>query len=401
MKREMINKTVLLVLVLLISALFLDMIQQFLMPMFMAGIFSAILSPAHRWLTTKIGGRENLASILVLVGIVVLVLAPLSILIGIVVGQAISVSQSVTPWVQSFINEPTAITAYMEKIPYYQELLPYRAVIIEKAGLVVGNISTFLINSLSEVTKLTVNAVFSSVIMLYVMFYFLTMGEVLLMKILYFLPLHDRDERRLLRRFTSVTKATLKGTLIIGALQGGLCGLAFALAGIQGPVFWGTVMAVMSIIPAFGTAIVWVPALVILALKGDFLGVGILAVLCGAVAGNLDNVLRPRLVGKDTEMHDLFVLFGTLGGISLFGILGIILGPIVAALFITIWEIYGKAFEAYLPDVGPLFSHPSDNPAATEFLPEADNIAAPTDEQPQPSPESKEQESGSDAGKMG
>ncbi len=401
MKREMINKTVLLVLVLLISALFLDMIQQFLMPMFMAGIFSAILSPAHRWLTAKIGGRENLASILVLVGIVVLVLAPLSILIGIVVGQAISVSQSVTPWVQSFINEPTAITAYMEKIPYYQELLPYRAVIIEKAGLVVGNISTFLINSLSEVTKLTVNAVFSSVIMLYVMFYFLTMGEVLLMKILYFLPLHDRDERRLLRRFTSVTKATLKGTLIIGALQGGLCGLAFALAGIQGPVFWGTVMAVMSIIPAFGTAIVWVPALVILALKGDFLGVGMLAVLCGAVAGNLDNVLRPRLVGKDTEMHDLFVLFGTLGGISLFGILGIILGPIVAALFITIWEIYGKAFEAYLPDVGPLFSHPSDNPAATEFLPEVDNIAAPTDEQPQAPSRQQAQESESDAGKRG
>ena len=81
--------------------------------------------------------------------------------------------------------------------------------------------------------------------------------------------------------------------------------------------------------------------------------------LCGAVAGNLDNLLRPRLVGKDTEMHDLFVLFGTLGGISLVGILGIIIGPIVAALFITIWEIYGKAFEAYLPDVEPLFSHPT------------------------------------------
>jgi predicted PurR-regulated permease PerM len=370
MKRELINKSVLLALVLLISALFLDMIRQFLMPMFMAGIFSAILSPAHRWLTARIGGRENIASILVIVGIVVLVLVPLSILIGVVVAQAISVSQSVTPWVQTFINEPTAITTYMQKFPYYKEILPYRAVIIEKAGMVVGNISTFLINSLSEVTKLTVNAVFSSVIMLYVMFYFLTMGEVLLIKILYFLPLHDRDERRLLRRFTSVTKATLKGTLIIGAVQGFICGLAFALASIQGPVFWGTVMAVMSIIPAFGTAIVWVPALIILILKGQFVGVAILAVLCGAVAGNLDNLLRPRLVGKDTEMHDLFVLFGTLGGISMFGILGIIIGPIVAALFITIWEIYGKAFEAYLPDVGPLFNHGESKEAAGEFLPE-------------------------------
>jgi len=356
MKRELINKSVLLALVLLISAVFLDMIQQFLMPMFMAGLFSAMLKPAHRWLTAKIGGRDNLASILVIIAIIFLVLAPLGVLIGVVVGQAISVSQSVTPWVQAFIDEPTAITAYMEKLPYYHDLLPYRAVIIEKAGMIVGNISSFLINSLSSVTKLTVTAVFSSVIMLYIMFYFLTMGEVLLRKILYFLPLHDRDEQRLLRRFTSVTAATLKGTLIIGAIQGFICGLAFAVAGIQGPVFWGTVMAVLSIIPAFGTAIVWLPALIILALQGNFIGVGILAVLCGALAGNLDNVLRPRLVGKDTEMHDLFVLFGTLGGISMFGILGIILGPIIAALFITIWEIYGKVFEAYLPDVGPLFS---------------------------------------------
>lgn len=372
MKRELINKSVLLALVLLISALFLGMIRQFLMPIFMAGIFAAILSPTHRWLTGKIGSRENLASILVIVGIVLLVLIPLSLLIGVVVAQAISVSQSVTPWVQSFIHEPTAVTAYLEKIPYYKQILPYRALIIEKAGLVVGNISTFLINSLSAVTMQTVNAVFGSVIMLYVMFYFLTMGDVLLTKILYFLPLQDRDERRLLRRFTSVTKATLKGTLIIGALQGGICGAAFALAGIQGPVFWGTVMAVTSIIPAFGTALVWVPALIILALKGELLGVVILAVLCGAVAGNLDNVLRPRLVGKDTEMHDLFVLFGTLGGISLFGILGIIIGPIVAALFITIWEIYGRAFEAYLPDVGPLFGN-----GEGEESPPAPAVAAP------------------------
>jgi len=356
MKRELINKSILLVLVLLISALFLNMIRQFLMPMFMAGLFSAMLSPVHRRITAKIGGRENLASLLVIIAIIFLVLAPLSILIGVVVGQAISVSQSVTPWVQAFINEPTAITAYMEKFPYYHEILPYRAVIIEKAGLVVGNISSFLINSLSSVTKLTVNAVFSSVIMLYVMFYFLTMGDVLLTKILYFLPLQDRDEQLLLRRFTLVTAATLKGTLIIGATQGVICGLAFALAGIQGPVFWGTIMAVLSIIPVVGSAIIWLPALGILALQGDFIGVGILAVLCGAIVGNLDNVLRPRLVGKDTEMHDLFVFFGTLGGISMFGMLGIILGPIVAALFITIWEIYGKAFEAYLPDVGPLFN---------------------------------------------
>lgn len=351
MNREFIGKITLLCLVIIISAVFLTMIRSFLMAIFMAGLFSAIIRPAYLKLAEKMNGRENLASIITVLGIILLVLTPLALLITVVVTQAISVGQSVTPWVQSFIAEPSSASVLLKKIPYYEQILPYRDVIIQKAGELVGTVSTFLINSLSSFTKLTIDAVFSSVIMLYVMFYFLTMGDVLLEKILLFLPLDDHNERRLLYRFTSVTRATIKGTLIIGIMQGTICGFAFAFAGIEGPVFWGSLMAVMSIIPAFGTAIIWFPALLILALTGNFTGVLILAVLCGLVAGNLDNLVRPRLVGKDTEMHDLFVLFGTLGGISMFGLLGIIIGPIVAALFITIWEIYGVAFKDYLPDV--------------------------------------------------
>ena len=368
MKQAIINKGTLLGLVILISALFLSMIHQFLMTIFMAGLFSAMVMPAHRLLTQKMGGKENLASILTLLAIILLVLTPLTILITLVVAQAIEIGQSVKPWVQTFINEPTTLTTYLEKIPYYEEILPYRDVIVQKAGELVGIISTFLIDSLSSFTKVTIDALFSSIIMLYVMFYFLTMGDVLLRKILYFLPLDDLNEQLLLNRFTSVTRATVKGTLIIGIMQGTICGIAFAIAGIEGPVFWGSLMAVMSIIPAFGTAIIWFPALIILALSGNFTGVIVLAILCGAVAGNLDNIIRPRLVGKDTEMHDLFVLFGTLGGLSMFGLLGIIIGPIIAALFITIWEIYGVAFKDYLPDVEVVLKKrqgtapPDDNP---------------------------------------
>lgn len=361
MKKETIGKLTLLVLVLLISGLFLSMIHQFLMAIFMAGLFSAMVSPLHQWLTDKLRGRQNLASILTVLGIVLLVLTPLSILITLIVTQAISIGQAVTPWVQTFINEPTALTSYLEKLPYYQEVLPYRDVIIQKLGELVGTVSSFLIDSFSSFTKLTLDAIFSSIIMLYVMFYFLTMGDLLLRKILFFLPLEDINEQRLLHRFTSVTRATLKGTLIIGIMQGSICGLAFSIAGIEGPVFWGSLMAVMSIVPAFGTAIIWFPALVILALMGQFAGVVVLFVMCGLIAGNLDNIVRPRLVGKDTEMHDLFVLFGTLGGISMFGLLGIIIGPIVTALFITIWEIYGDAFRPYLPNVEIVFKKQIDN----------------------------------------
>ena len=351
MKKETLSRMTLITLIVIISSVFLTMIHQFLMAIFMAALFSAIVKPLHTKLTAKLNGRENVASILTVFAIIALVLSPLSVLITVVITQAISIGQSVTPFVQTFIHEPTIASAYLEKLPYYQEILPYRDIIIQKAGELVGTLSSFLIDSLSGFTKLTIDAIFSSVIMLYVMFYFLTMGDVLLKKILYFLPLDDHNEIRLLNRFTSVTRATLKGTLIIGLLQGSICGIAFAFAGIEGPVFWGSVMAVMSIVPAFGTAIIWFPALCILALLGNFSGVVILAILCGAVAGNLDNIVRPRLVGKDTEMHDLFVLFGTLGGLSMFGLLGIIIGPIVSALFITIWEIYGDTFSEYLPKV--------------------------------------------------
>lgn len=363
MKQALVSKTTLLCLVILISTVFLTMIHQFLMAIFMAGLFSAMVTPLHNLLSKKLGNRETLASIITVLGIVLLILTPLAILITLVVTQAISIGQSVTPWVQSFINEPTTLTVYLEKIPFYQEMLPYRDFIVQKAGELVGTVSTFLIDSLTAFTKVSIDAIFSSIIMLYVMFYFLTMGDVLLKKILFFLPLDDLSEQRLLNRFTSVTRATIKGTLIIGIMQGTICGMAFAIAGIEGPVFWGSLMAVTSIIPAFGTAIIWFPALIILALSGKFTGVVILAVLCGAVAGNLDNIVRPRLVGKDTEMHDLFVLFGTLGGISMFGLLGIIIGPIVAALFITIWEIYGDTFKEYLPNVEVVLKQrPDDEP---------------------------------------
>ncbi|MEW6290130.1 MAG: AI-2E family transporter [Thermodesulfobacteriota bacterium] len=345
------QKIVLLLCVSGISAIFLAMTSQFLMAIFMAGLFTALTNPLYQRLLVRCRGKQPLASFLTIMVVVCLVLIPFSGLIGVVVAQAINVSQSVTPWVQSFLQQPTAFSDYQHRIPYYEQLLPYRDVIIQKLGILVGNASTLLIDSFSSMTMMTVNAALMSIIMLYTMFYFLIDGHKLLDKILYYLPLEDREEQLLLQRFTSVAKATIKGTLIIGIIQGTLCGIGFSLAGIQSPVFWGTLMAVLSIIPSVGTAIIWLPALVILLLLRDITGAIILTVVCGLIAGNIDNLLRPRLVGNDTKMHDLFVLFGTLGGIAMFGIIGIIVGPILAALFVTIWEIYGESFKEFLPEV--------------------------------------------------
>lgn len=354
MHQDRVNKVVLLVLVLAVSLLFLGMIRQYLMPLFMAALFSALLSPAYWRLRDRLGGRSVLASVLIVVAVFTLILVPLTILTGIVVGQAVSVSQSATPWIQDLVKQPLPLQQYLEKIPFHKQLMPYREQILGTLGEAVGAVSGFFINSLSSVAKMTLNALLGIVIMLYSMFFLLISGSVLLRKILFFLPLCDADEQLLLHRFTSVTAATLKGTMIIGLLQGTICGVGFAIAGIEGAVFWATVMAVLSLIPVLGTGLVWGPALVVLLAQGHYGGALVLLGVCGGIAGNIDNVLRPQLVGKDTQMHHLFVLFSTLGGIGMFGILGIIVGPIIAALFITLWELYGRAFGAYLPVVNLL-----------------------------------------------
>jgi predicted PurR-regulated permease PerM len=368
------SKTVLLLFVMGISAIFLSMMHQFLMTIFMAALFSALASPLYHRLLLSLKGKKNSASLLTIFILVCIILLPLIALIGVVVAQAIHVSQSVTPWVQRFIEQPTIATDFLHKIPFYEQLHPHRDMILQKTGSLVANTSNLLIDSLSSITKVTVNAAIMSIIMLYTMFYFLIDGKKLLEKVLYYIPLENKDEQHLLQRFTSVARATIKGTLIIGIIQGVLCGMGFALAGIPSPVFWGCLMAVLSIVPSVGTAIVWGPALLILILNKDIGGAVTIGIFCGLIAGNADNLLRPRLVGKDTAMHDLFILFSTFGGISMFGIIGIIIGPIIAALFVSIWEIYGESFQEFLPAVcfgiqrdeqGPSSRIESDNPPDT------------------------------------
>jgi predicted PurR-regulated permease PerM len=349
MQRHTVNNLVLMILVFLISVLFLSMIRQFLMAILLAGIFSAMAQPAFRKIARLLGGRLKLSSLLTLMLFSLVVLLPLSGLLGVITGQAVKVGQSVTPWVQQQIAEPAAFTEYLQKIPLYEEMLPYHDQIIRKAGELASRISAFLVNSLSAGAVGTVNYLFMFFVFLYSSYFFLIDGRVLLDRILYYLPLEDREEKRLLDRFTSVTRATLKGTAVIGMLQGGLAGLAFATVGIESAVFWGTVMAVLSIIPAVGSALIWVPAAIILAIGGSYFKAVGLALFCGLVVGSLDNVLRPRLVGKDTQMHDLMIFFGTLGGIALFGVIGFVVGPIIAALFVTIWDLYGEAFHDFLP----------------------------------------------------
>ncbi len=322
------------------------------MAILLAGIFSALAYPFYQRLNKWLRGRQAAASGLTIMIIILIVLLPLSALLGIITSQAIKVGQTATPWVQKQLSSPLTLSQWLEDLPFYEQVEPYREIIYTKAGELVGKASQFFVDGLQAATMDTINFIFMVAILLYTMFFFLIDGDKLLNKILYYMPLDDKDERRLLDRFTSVARATIKGTAIIGIIQGGASGIAFALVGIHSSVFWGAVMTVLSIIPGIGTALVWIPAALWLAAQGAWFKASALIIFCGGIVGGVDNLLRPRLVGKDTEMHDLLILFSTLGGIAMFGIIGIIIGPIIAALFVTIWDIYGVVFKDVLPKVG-------------------------------------------------
>jgi predicted PurR-regulated permease PerM len=206
----------------------------------------------------------------------------------------------------------------------------------------------FVVSVLTRMTAGTATFVLNLFIMVYAMFFFFKDGRAMLESILYYVPLSRADKTRMLEQFTSITRATLKGTLLIGIIQGTLAGLGFWLAGIDGAAFWGTLMAILSILPAVGAPLVWVPAGIYLLISDRVVGGLVLMAWCAAVLAAVEYVVRPALIGTDVKMPDLLVLVGTLGGLYLFGPIGFIVGPIVCGLFLTAWDIYGATFSGIL-----------------------------------------------------
>lgn len=353
----------LLAFVALITAAFFAMVWMFAMTVLLAAIFSALSYPLYVRLTAQLGGRFRIAAGVTLLIVLVLVLGPLVSVLAAAANEALKLGQTIGPRIQQLIVEPGALHERLQGLPGYAFLEPYRGQILTRLGELIGDTGTFLFSAFSATTRATAVFAFQFFVLLYTMYFFLTDGPSLLRSVLAVLPLSDVDKARMLDRFVSVTRATLKGTILIGTTQGTLNGLAFWVVGIEGPIFWGTVMTVLSIIPGIGGALVWVPAAIVLAVTGEPMRAAGLAAFSGVVVGAIDNVMRPRLVGRDTQMHDLMIFFSTLGGLSLFGVTGFILGPVLAALFVTAWDMFGVTFqrelhEAASPIVGPDLRRP-------------------------------------------
>ena len=362
------RKTFLILLVVAISAAFVAMVRDFAVTILLAAILTAISYPLYEWILVRTGGRKAIAALGTIVLILCLVLIPLLSVLGAGAREALRVTDTVVPRLQQLVDQPGEFDRRLHALPGYQHVAPYRAQILTWLGDVLGSTGTYLFAALSATTRATTLFFFHFFVLLYTMFHFLVGGPRMLGRVLAYVPLSEADTTRMLNTFVSVSRATLKGTLLIGMVQGALGGLAFWAAGVDGAVFWAMVMTVLSIVPGIGSALVWLPASIVLAASGR-VGAGItLALFCALVVGSIDNVLRPRLVGQDTQMHELMIFFSTLGGLLLFGVMGFVLGPILAALFITVWEMFGAAFR-------PALSVP-DDVQYSPFVPLADPSAS-------------------------
>jgi predicted PurR-regulated permease PerM len=356
MREQSLQRAFFLGLLLLVTLAFVWLIGPFFKPIFWAVVLATLFYPTFQWWERQVGGRSVLASLGTIATIVFIVIVPL-LLVGLLVAtEASSVYQRLADGQKSLPMTAQDLKA----------MLPAVADLLERFGMslkdlqarlsdTVLGVSQFLATNLVAFGQNALRGTALFFLMLYLLFFFLRDGAQLLEQIIEVLPIGDDRERRLFRKFAEVSRATIKGTIVIGFVQGFLGGLIFWVLGIKAAALWGVVMAVLSFLPAVGAGIVWVPAAALLFLTDRLWEGAVLIVFGIVIIGLADNVLRPILVGRDTQMPDYLVLVTTLGGRALFGLSGIVIGPIIGALFLTVWEMFGQeyAFIAHAEGASP------------------------------------------------
>lgn len=325
---------------------FIWMLGSYLYPVLWGTIITLIFYPFYQKALIYTGQRPSVAAFLSVFTVILLVLVPLIFIGGMIVQDSIEMYQRISQdenfAEESLLNRAQEFITYLEPYGISEE------VVIERIREGVGAASQFLSSSLVAFSQVTLTLGVYIAIMLYLMFFMFRDGEKILKTFWFYLPLNRTYEERLSARFTETARAVVKGTLAIALLQGVIIGLVFWALGISSPILWASVVSVLALIPAVGPAIVWLPAGIILIATGS-LWSGVIVLFTGVIlVGLVDEFLRPILVGRGAKMPDAIVLLATIGGLASFGISGFVLGPIIAALFLSLWSIFGERYSKEL-----------------------------------------------------
>ena len=333
-----------LVLVLLVTTAFLGLISEFLLGIFWAVVLTILFHNTYDRLSLRLNGRQNLAAALTLLIILLIVIIPILVIGSSIINESIFYYEKVE---SGEIDLKGYFDQLRANIPVDLTVLERYGFDLEKAREGVNDLLTngsqIAATQALKLTQNFFNFFIQFSLMLYVLYFFLRDGKQLIEGIIWVLPIGDEKERALIQRFESVAKATVKGSLLVAILQGTIGGILFWAVGIPAAMLWGVVMIFLSLLPV-GSTLVWLPAAIILFFQGEVAKAVIILAVGGLVIGLVDNLLRPRLVGQDTKMPDYLILISTLGGISWFGLSGFVIGPIIAAFFITVWQMMGKEF---------------------------------------------------------
>ena len=332
-----------LLLLAVVSVAFFWLLLPFYGAVFWAVILAIVFQPLQRNFEYRFGSRSNLAAFLSVMVCIVIAIIPMTLIVGALIREG----TELVGQVQSGAIDPSSILGNLQ-----DALPPWAQHWFDRLGI--GNLELLrgrLVELLRQASQViagralsigqdTLRLFVSAGIMLYVLFFLFRDGRLIARNVRSAMPLSDEYNAQLTARFAAVVRATVKGNIVIAVIQGLIGGVAFWLLGIKGALLWGTLMTFLSLLPAVGAALVWVPAAVYLILTGA-VAKGVALVLVGTlVIGLVDNLLRPVLVGRDTRLPDYVVLISTLGGISLFGINGFVIGPLIAALFVAAWTIF-------------------------------------------------------------
>ncbi|WP_213941252.1 AI-2E family transporter [Pseudomonas sp. dw_612] len=343
MKETTLQNRSLLVLLLVVTLAFIGILLPFYGAVFWAVILGIVFAPLQRRLQMKFNWPRNLTSLCTLSICLVIAILPVIIISVLLVQEGASLYSRIE-------SGELDIAAYVAQFkhglpPYFQHLLD-RFGVGELKGLqdkiVKGAMqgSQFVAAQVVTFGQGTFEFIVSFFIMLYLLFFFLRDGAELARKVRTAVPLQEHQKRRLQLKFNRVVRATVKGNLLVAITQGALGGLIFWFLDIPSALLWAVLMAFLSLLPAVGAGIVWAPVAVYFLLSGAIWQGVVLGLFGVFVIGLVDNVLRPILVGKDTKMPDYMILISTLGGMAVFGLNGFVIGPLIAALFMSSWAIF-------------------------------------------------------------
>ncbi|MEJ7616868.1 MAG: AI-2E family transporter [Pyrinomonadaceae bacterium] len=317
------------------------MLEPFLGVLLWAVVLVIVFLPVHRRIEarTQSPGWSAVISCLL---VVVMVLLPLSLLALAVVREVTGFAQNLQANMDSFFDPNSPLTGkYLRWLGQYIDIdqLRTQRFVVER----IRGMSGVILNRTLGVVGGLVGVVLEIFFVIFTMYYLFRDRVKLSAGLADALPLDRRQAREIFARTRDVISASVYGVVVIATIQGTLGGLAFWFLGLPSPLLWGVVMILLSMIPMVGSFVVWVPAALFLLASGHWVKALVLTIIGFLVIGTIDNVLRPKLVGEKTRLHELLIFFSVLGGLQVFGILGLVLGPVVVAVTIALIDIFRHA----------------------------------------------------------